>query len=114
MQNLPDDFGFTEYKSVWSYHSPPLHEPEFQIDVFARAGEKEYSLIGEVKNRKVKFSVKEAKEFREKAGELMQLENVGKAVLFVFSVSGFFKNTLTYLKQHGIAWTSDKRWLERE
>jgi len=66
-----------------------------------------------VKNRKAKFSVKEAEAFREKAGELMKLENVDKAVLFVFSVSGFFKNTLVYLKKHGIAWTSDKRWLEK-
>jgi hypothetical protein len=45
------------------YPSPPLHEPEFQIDIFARAKENEYSLIWEVKNRKAKFSVKEAEEF---------------------------------------------------
>ncbi|RLC11916.1 MAG: hypothetical protein DRI57_18305 [Deltaproteobacteria bacterium] len=113
VRNLPDDFEFTEYESVWSYNSPPLHEPEFQTDIFAKAGNDEYSLIWEVKNRKVKFSVKEAEKFREKAGELMKLENVDKAVLFVFSVSGFFKNTLVYLKKHGIAWTSDKRWLEK-
>ena len=113
MHNLPDDFSFAEYEKVGGCHSPPLHEPEFQIDIFARAGEKKYSLIGEVKNRKVKFSVKEAEAFREKAGELMKLENVDKAVLFVFSVSGFFKNTLVYLKKHGIVWTSDKRWLEK-
>ncbi len=113
MHNLPDDFSFAEYEKVGGCHSPPLHEPEFQIDIFARAGEKKYSLIGEVKNRKAKFSVKEAEAFREKAGELMKLENVDKAVLFVFSVSGFFKNTLVYLKKHGIAWTSDKRWLEK-
>lgn len=113
LRNLPDDFRFAEYEKIWSYHSPPLHKPEFQIDVFAQAGEKEYSLIGEVKNRKAKFSVKEAEEFREKAAELARLENAGKAVLFVFSVSGFHKNTLAYLKKHGIAWTSDKKWLEK-
>ncbi|RLC11107.1 MAG: hypothetical protein DRI57_19400 [Deltaproteobacteria bacterium] len=113
MGNLPDDFVYVEYGEVRSCHSPPLHEPEFQIDVLARAEGDGYSLIGEVKNRKAKFSVKEAGEFREKAGELMKLENVDKAVLFVFSVSGFFKNTLAYLKKHGIAWTSDKRWLEK-
>ena len=113
LRNLPDDFRFAEYEKIWSYHSPPLHEPEFQTDVFARAGEEEYSLIGEVKNRKAKFSVKEAEEFREKAAELARLENVGKAVLFVFSVGGFHKNTLAYLKKHGIAWTSDERWLEK-
>lgn len=112
LRNLPDDFRFAEYERVWSYHSPPLHEPEFQIDIFAQAGKKEYSLIGEIKNRKAKFSVKEAEEFMEKAAELAKLENVGKAVLFVFSVSGFHKNTLVYLKKHGIAWSSDKCWLE--
>ncbi|MCP4111633.1 MAG: hypothetical protein GY749_39950 [Desulfobacteraceae bacterium] len=85
----------------------------FYIDVLARAKGDGYSLIGEVKNRKAKFSVKEAEEFREKAGELMKLENAGRAILFVFSVSGFFKNTLAYLKKHGIAWTSDRRWLEK-
>jgi len=112
-ENLPADFEFTEYRSVWSYHSPPLHEPEFQIDILARIGGEEdgYSLIGEVKNRKVKFSVKEAKEFQEKAKELARLEDIGRAVLFVFSVSGFHKNTLVYLKKHGIAWSSDRRWL---
>ncbi|MDM8523149.1 hypothetical protein QUF80_07245 [Desulfococcaceae bacterium HSG8] len=75
-----------------------------QIDIFARTGENDYSLIGEVKNRKAKFSVKEAGKFVKKAEELMKLENVGKAVLFVFSVNGFFKSTLDYLEKHGIAW----------
>jgi hypothetical protein len=112
MNGLPKDFYFAEYRDVKGCHSPPLHDPEFQIDIFARATEDQYSLIGEVKNRKAKFSVKEAAEFREKAGELMKLENVGKAVLFVFSAGGFFKNTLAYLKKHGMAWSSDKRWLE--
>ena len=113
MSNLPDDFAFTEYEGVRGCHSPPLHEPEFQIDVLAGAKGDGYSLIGEVKNRKRKFSVKEAAEFREKAGELMKLEKVGKAVLFVFSVSGFFKNTVAYMEKHGIAWSSDRRWLEK-
>jgi len=113
VSNLPDDFKFAEYENVWSHHSPPLHEPEFQIDILARAKGDGYSLIGEVKNRKVKFSVKEAKDFVKKAEEVMRLENLDRAVLFVFSASGFFKNTLVYLKKHGIAWTSDKRWLEK-
>ncbi len=112
VKNLPDDFAFAEYEEVRGCHSPPLHEPEFQIDILAKAKGDGYSLIGEVKNRQAKFSVKEAREFREKAGELAKLENVGKAVLFVFSVSGFFKNTVTYMEKHGIAWTSDRRWLE--
>ncbi len=113
-ENLPDDFIFAEYRTVWSWSGSPVHQRGIQVDIFARAEEKEFSLIGEVKNRKAKFSVGEAREFREKAGELMRLEDVGKAVLFVFSVSGFFKNTLAYLERHGIAWTSDKRWLEKE
>ncbi len=112
MNNLPDDFEFAEYLEVRGCHSPPMHEPEFQIDIFARAEGDRYSLIGEVKNRKAKFSVKEAEEFREKAGELILLENVGRAVLFVFSAGGFFKNTIAYLKKHGIVWTDNKRWLE--
>jgi len=113
VSNLPDDFEFAEYENVWSHHSPPLHEPEFQIDILARAKGDGYSLIGEVKNRKVKFSVREAKDFVKKAEELMRLENLDRAVLFVFSASGFFKNTLVYLKKNGIAWTSDKRWLKK-
>ncbi len=112
MENLPADFEFTEYGNVWSYHSPPLHDPEFQIDILAKAKGGGYSLIGEVKNRKAKFSVREAKAFQEKAGELARLENVGKAVLFVFSISGFHKNTLAYLKKQGIAWSADRRWLD--
>ncbi|MCP4105539.1 MAG: hypothetical protein GY749_08385, partial [Desulfobacteraceae bacterium] len=112
VENLPPDFEFTEYENVWSYYSPPLHEPEFQTDIFARATQGNYSLIGEVKNRKAKFSVKEAKAFREKAGELAGLENISKAVLFVFSFGGFHKNTLEYLKKHKIAWSADSRWLD--
>jgi len=113
MRNLPDDFSFAEYARVWSYHSPPLYEPGFQVDVFAQADGEAYSLIGEVKHRKAKFSVKEAGEFMRKAESLMKLEKVGRVVLFVFSTGGFFKNTLEYLKKHGIARTSDTRWLEK-
>ncbi len=112
-ENLPAGFRFAEYRTVWSWSASPVHQRDIQIDIFARTGENEHSLIGEVKNRKRKFSVNEAAEFREKAGELMKLEKVGKAVLFVFSVSGFFKNTLAYLEKYGIAWTSDKRWLDK-
>ncbi|MCP4353092.1 MAG: hypothetical protein GY795_47175 [Desulfobacterales bacterium] len=112
VHNLPDDFDFTEYKTVWSYNSPPLHEPEFQIDIFARAEKSEYSLIWEVKNRKAKFSKKEAEVFVKKAEELMRIENIDKALLFVFSVNGFFKTTVDCMKKHGIAWTSDRQWLD--
>ena len=65
-----------------------------------------------MKNRKSKFSVKEARKFVKKAGELEKLEDIGKSVLFVFSVNGFYKNTLEYLEKHKIAWSSDQRWLK--
>jgi len=113
VRNLPDDFEFTAYENVWSYHSPPLHEPEFQLDILARAGRDAYSLIWEVKNRKAKFSVRDAEAFVRKAESLMQLENIAKAVLIVFSVSGFFQNTAEYLEKHGIAWTDDRQWIQR-
>jgi hypothetical protein len=113
IKNMPDDFEFIEYKNVWSYHSPPLHEPEFQVDLFARAENDKYSLIGEVKNRKEKFSVKEAEAFSTKAEELIRLEKIGKPVLFVFSAGGFHKNTFEYLKKNAIAWSDYKRWMER-
>ncbi len=87
---------------------------DFQIDVFARAKNNEaYSLIGEVKNRKSKFSVKEAEQFLEIAGELKKLEVVEKAALFVFSFGGFYKNTIQLLEKRGVAWSEDPRWLER-
>ncbi|MDM8549263.1 hypothetical protein QUF72_04260 [Desulfobacterales bacterium HSG2] len=111
--NLPDDFRFSEYETVWSYSASPIHKRDIQIDILAvAAGRNDYSLIGEVKNRKSKFSVKEAREFVKKAGELIKLENIGKSVLFVFSVNGFYKNTLEYLEKHGIARSSDPRWLK--
>ncbi len=91
----------------------PADKRRIQIDTFARAEQDEYSLIGEVKNRKAKFSVKEAEDFVKKAGELVKPEGVQKAVLFVFSVSGFFRNTLEYMKKNRIAWTDDRRWLDK-
>lgn len=103
IENLPDDFKFTDYETVWSYSSPPLHKPEFQIDVFARARKGNYSLIIEVKNREMTFSLEEAIRFLEITRELVRLEQVKKAVLFVFSLSGFHTNALKYLKENNIA-----------
>ncbi len=112
-ENLPADFGFAEYETVWSYSASPIHKRDIQIDILAVAADpNDYSLVGEVKNRKSKFSVKEAREFLKKAGELEKLEGIGKSVLFVFSVNGFYKNTLEYLEKHKIAWSSDQRWLK--
>ncbi|MCP4345524.1 MAG: hypothetical protein GY795_08360 [Desulfobacterales bacterium] len=113
MKNLPEDFRFAEYERIWSWSASPEDKKSIQIDIFAGAGEDEYSLIGEVKNRRAKFSVKEAEDFMKKAGELMKLEDVRKAVLFVFSVSGFFKNTVEYMKKNNIAWSDDRQWLDR-
>ncbi|MCP4757198.1 MAG: hypothetical protein GY866_40560, partial [Proteobacteria bacterium] len=36
MNNLPEDFEFESYERIWSYTTPPLHQPEFQVDLFAR------------------------------------------------------------------------------
>ncbi len=113
MNNLPEDFEFEAYARVWSYTPPPLHQPEFQVDLFAQAGKAGYSLIGEVKNRKAKFSIKEARRFMEKAEALKTLEPVGKSVACVFSFGGFFKNAIDFLRKNGIAWSDDARWLEK-
>ncbi len=112
LHNLPEDFAFVEYDSVSSYHSPPLFQPEFQIDVFAKAPSGNYSLIGEIKNRQEKFLLKEAKTFVDNAQALMRLEQIDQPVLCVLSASGFFKNTLEYLAAHQIAYSDDARWLE--
>ncbi len=55
--------------------------------------------------------MKEAEEFLKKAEELKELEGVGKAVLFVFSSGGFYKNTIQHLEKHDVAWSEDPRWL---
>jgi len=44
--------------------------------------------------------------------EVQQLENVSKAVFFVFSAGGFFQNTIQFLKENKTAWSDDKRFLE--
>ncbi|MGE0083558.1 MAG: hypothetical protein AB7S75_03985 [Desulfococcaceae bacterium] len=115
MHNLPPDFRFSEFESVWSYKSSPVHKRDIQIDVFARAKPGEYSLIGEVKNReKEKFSLKEAESFREKAMILTELEKVEKAVLFVFSKPGFTKDAVKYMEEQKMAWTEEEAWIREE
>ncbi|MCP4133608.1 MAG: hypothetical protein GY754_21755, partial [bacterium] len=115
MENLPEGFRFAEYKSVWSYKASPVHKRDIQIDIFARVKDKdECSLIGEVKNREeTKFSKEEAVKFREKAQILMELEDIQKAALFVFSLSGFTKDAISYMKENDMAWTEDKHWIDR-
>ena len=111
-ENLPHDFQFAEYESVWCYHAFPLHKRELKIDIFARAGENEYSVIAEVKNReRNRFSKSEAVKFLKKTEELKEIEQVEKAVNFVFSLNGFTKGAVDFFKKHGIAWSNDDCWL---
>jgi len=112
MNNLPDDFEFVQYQSVWKYTASPVLKNSFEIDVFANALDDQYSLIGEVKNRLSPFSVGEANEFVEKANQLIQLETVRKHVLFVYSIKGFTKDAIDYFKDNQIAWCDDERWLD--
>jgi hypothetical protein len=112
IDNLPDDFSFVDYESIWSYSASPVHKKDIQVDIFAKAVGDDYSLIGEVKNRKAKFSVKEAKIFLAKALEIKKMEHVKKAVFFVFSAGGFFQNTIQFLKENKIAWSDDKTFLK--
>jgi len=112
MHNFPDDFEFVHYQSVWKYIASPVLKNSFEIDVFAEALEDQYSLIGEVKNRLSPFSVREATEFVLKAKQLIQLENIEKHLLFVYSIKGFTKDTLQFFKDNNIAWCDDERWLD--
>jgi hypothetical protein len=112
IDNLPDDFSFVDYESIWSSSASPVHKKDIQVDIFAKAVGDDYSLIGEVKNRKAKFSVKEAKIFFAKAFEIKKMEHVKKAVFFVFSAGGFFQNTIQFLKENKIAWSDDKTFLK--
>ena len=111
IQNMPADFQFTEYGQVGSLISPPLQKPEFQIDILARPRESGYAFIAEVKNRKAKFSVKEASDFLAKAEKVQELEQIRQAVLCVFSFGGFYKNTIAFFQNHNIAYSDDSRWL---
>ncbi len=82
-----------------------------RVDLFARARKGQYSLVGEVKNRNRKFSVKEAKEFLEKANALEELEHVEKSLIFVYSAAGFYKNTRAFMEKNRMAWCEDGRLL---
>ena len=109
IHNLPEKFTFVEYDSIWSYTASPVHKKNIQIDILAHAGAEQYSLIGEVKNRKAKFSLKEAKEFFNKAKQVKQMENIDKAIFIIFSSAGFYKNCLKFLTDRQIAYSEDKR-----
>ncbi len=113
MKNLPENFEFTEYESVWSWYGSPVYRKNIQIDIFARAKDEFYSLVGEIKKRKdTKFSKAEAEKFVEKAKTMMEIEEIKKAVLFVFSQAGFTDEALEFFKNKNIAWTTDVRWIQ--
>ena len=83
------------------------------LDIFARAQSRDdYSIIGEVKSRELrKFSKEEVITFEKKFSEVKKLENIERAVGFIFSRSGFTKDGEDYCKEKGIACSEDERWL---
>ena len=113
MQNIPADFRFADYKSVWKYTDSVESKRSFEIDVFARADDDEYSLIGEVKNRIIKFDLSDAKEFLDKANNLIEKENIQKAVIFVLSISGFGKGVPEFFEENKMAWSEDEKWIKK-
>jgi len=110
-ENLPDDFEFVKYKTVWRYTGSVILNRNFEIDIFADADEGQYSLIGEVKNRIGSFNEKEAENFLNKARELIEMEDVKKRVLFVLCVGGFTDGAIEFFKEHEIAWSENEGWL---
>ena len=110
---LPADFDFCDYERVWRYDSSPGYAKGFSVDIFARAASGEYSIIGEVKCRDTrKFSKEEVIEFERKLAGVKNLENLEKAVGFIFSRSGFTREAEDYCREKGIACSDDERWLE--
>lgn len=113
--NLPPDFRFAQYESVWTYKAAIERNRSLEIDVFARAENDEYSLVCEVKNRDTKkFSAEEARQFLDKIALLQQREQLTRPQPFVFSLTGFTQDALDYFQEQGVAWSEDQRWLEGE
>jgi hypothetical protein len=111
---LPGDFNFCDYSRVWRYDSSPEHARKFSVDIFARAENAgDYSIIGEVKSREArKFSKEETIEFERKFEQVKNLENIERAVGFIFSRGGFTTDAEAYCREKGIACSEDDRWLE--
>ena len=66
-----------------------------------------------MKSREVKkFSKDEVKGFETKFAEVKNLENIDRAVGFIFSRNGFTKDAEDYCKEKRIACAEDERWLE--
>jgi hypothetical protein len=59
-----------------------------------------------------KFSKDEVVRFLGKFEEIKKIENLERAIGFIFSRSGFTKEAEDYCRQKGIACSEDKRWLE--
>jgi hypothetical protein len=112
-RNLPGDFEFREYSRVWRYDSSPEYAKRFNVDIYARAAAPgDYSIIGEIKNRDArKFSKEEVVEFERKLAEVKKLENIERAVGFIFSRSGFANEAEDYCREKGIACSEDETWL---
>jgi hypothetical protein len=111
---LPGDFDFCEYSRVWKYDSSPEYARKFSVDIFARSqSPSDYSIIGEVKSRDVRtFSKDELMEFEKKFAGVKKLENIDRAVGFIFSRNGFTKEAEAYCQEKGIACSEDERCLE--
>jgi hypothetical protein len=112
-RHLPADFNFVRYARVWRYDSSPAYAKRFSVDIFARAVEPgDYSIVGEVKSRDArKFSKEEVIDFEHKFAALKELEQIERAIGFIFSHSGFTKEAEEYCRVRGIACSEDERWL---
>jgi hypothetical protein len=112
--NLPGDFDFCAYESVWKYNAVIEYSRGLSVDILARAKTAgNYSIIGEVKNRDTKkFSIEEAVSFFEKLEKIKVNEKLAPMVGFVFSRTGFTKEAERYLQEKGIAYSEDERWLD--
>ncbi len=112
-ENLPKDFDFVEYERVWKYAAAPDIAREVNIDIYAKPKNRGYFVIGEVKNRTTqKFSREEAEKLLEKAAQVREMENISKALCFVFSRPGFTNDAEVYLRDKGIAFSSNEMWLD--
>jgi hypothetical protein len=113
-RNLPPDFDFCEYGSVWTYRTAVEYTKGLSVDILARAKSPgDYSIIGEVKNRDTKkFSKDEAAAFLVKLDTIGEKENLDRVTGFVFSRKGFTRDAEKYLKQNGIAYTDNEEWLD--
>jgi hypothetical protein len=115
VNNLPQDFNFVWYRSVWSYNASVLYSKDIKVDILAIPAQESWTVIGEVRNRDIKkFSLEEAKAFQEKVKAVMELEKIDRAVGFVFSRKGFTDEAVEYLTENAFAYSDDERWLDNE